>query len=151
LQRSYHTLTSTGQSNARKLAEFFSRHGQGLLPMVDLIEQSRMAVDELIDVAGRATIEAVLQLSAEQVAGPRTPGQSPHAWVLTGYAYESIAGKSIKTGQTEGTDDTDNIIEQPSPAARTAPTPEPVTLGALALGAPGLSIWRRKRTSLDGQ
>ena len=33
--------------------------------MVDLIEQSRIAVDELIDVAGRATIEAVLQLSAE--------------------------------------------------------------------------------------
>jgi putative transposase len=32
-------------------------------------------VDELIDVAGRATIETVLQLSAEQLAGPRTPGQ----------------------------------------------------------------------------
>jgi hypothetical protein len=29
----------------------------------------------LIDVTGRATIEAVLQLSAEQAAGPRTPGQ----------------------------------------------------------------------------
>jgi hypothetical protein len=43
--------------------------------MVDLIEQSRLAVDELIDVAGRATIEAVLQLSAEQAAGPRSPGQ----------------------------------------------------------------------------
>ena len=43
--------------------------------MVDLIEQSRLAVDELIDMAGRATIEAVLQFSAEQVAGPRTPGQ----------------------------------------------------------------------------
>src|SRR5437870_13488561 len=43
--------------------------------MVDLIEQSRLAVDELIDVAGRATIETVLQLSAEQLAGPRTPGQ----------------------------------------------------------------------------
>jgi len=43
--------------------------------MVDLIEQSRLAVDELIDVAGRATIEAVLELSACQVAGPRTPGR----------------------------------------------------------------------------
>src|SRR5215469_11628903 len=75
LRRSYHTLSSKGEMNAKRLMEFFSRHGQGLLPMVDLIEQSRMAVDELIDVAGRATIEAVLQLSAEQVAGPRTPGQ----------------------------------------------------------------------------
>ena len=42
--------------------------------MVDLIEQSRLAVDELIDLAGRATIEAVLQLLAEQLAGRRTPG-----------------------------------------------------------------------------
>ena len=75
MRRSYHTLTTRGETNAKRLAEFFSRHGQGLLPMVDLIEQSRMAVDELIDVAGRATIEAVLQLSAAQMAGPRSPGQ----------------------------------------------------------------------------
>jgi hypothetical protein len=74
LKRSYHTITRKGPTNARRLAEFFSRNGQGLLPMVDLIEQSRLAVDELIDVAGRATIETVLQLSAEQLAGPRTPG-----------------------------------------------------------------------------
>jgi len=75
LRRSYHTITRKGQANERRLTEFFSRNGQILLPMVDLIEQSRLAVDELIDVAGRATIEAVLQLSAEQVAGPRAPGQ----------------------------------------------------------------------------
>ena len=75
MKRSYHTLATKGEANARRLAEFFRGNGQGLLPMVDLIEQSRLAVDELIDVTGRATIEAVLQLSAEQVAGPRTPGQ----------------------------------------------------------------------------
>jgi putative transposase len=75
LRRSYHSLTTKGEANAGRLAEFLRRNGQGLLPMVDLIEQSRLAVDELIDVIGRATVEAVLQLSAEQVAGPRTPGQ----------------------------------------------------------------------------
>jgi len=75
LKRSYHILTKKEQTNAKRLTEFFSRNGQGLLPMVELIEQSQLAVDELIDVAGRATIEAVLQLSAEQIAGRRTPGQ----------------------------------------------------------------------------
>ena len=75
MKRSYHTITTKEPTNTRRLAEFFSRQGQGLLPMVDLIEQSRLAVDELIDVAGRAMIDAVLQLSAEQLAGPRTPGQ----------------------------------------------------------------------------
>ena len=61
--------------DSRTLAEFLAKEGQLLLPMVELIEQSRLAVDELIDVMGRATIEAVLLLSAEQTAGPRTPGK----------------------------------------------------------------------------
>jgi hypothetical protein len=43
--------------------------------MVELIAQSRMAVDDLVDVVGRATIEMVLQLSAEQVAGPPQQGR----------------------------------------------------------------------------
>jgi hypothetical protein len=53
LRRSYHTLTSKpAKDKATPGSWFFSRYGQGLLPMVDLIEQSRLAVDELIDVAG---------------------------------------------------------------------------------------------------
>jgi len=43
--------------------------------MLELIEQSRMAIDELIDVMGRASIEAVLELSAMQVAGPPQQGK----------------------------------------------------------------------------
>src|SRR2546422_9769222 len=43
--------------------------------MMELIEQSQVAVDELIDVVGRATIEAVLRLSAERMAGPPHPGE----------------------------------------------------------------------------
>jgi hypothetical protein len=39
------------------------------MPMVDLIEQCRLACEELIDITGRAAIEAVLQLSASQAAG----------------------------------------------------------------------------------
>jgi len=44
LRRNYHALSIKGQTNAKRLAEFFSRHGQGLLPMLDLIQQSRLAV-----------------------------------------------------------------------------------------------------------
>jgi hypothetical protein len=44
--------------------------------MLELIEQSRMAVDELIDVMGRASIEAVLELSALQVAGSPQQGKA---------------------------------------------------------------------------
>jgi putative transposase len=101
LRRSYHTITTKGQTNARRLAEFFSRNGQGLLPMVDLIEQSRLAVDELIDVAGRATIEAVLQLSAEQMAGPRTPGQRRADLLWHGHQAGRVCLRERKLGVTK--------------------------------------------------
>ena len=61
--------------DSRALSEFLAKEGQLLLPMLELIEKAEVAVDELIDVMGRATIEAVLLMSAEQVAGPRTPGK----------------------------------------------------------------------------
>ena len=63
------------RKDSRALARFLSGEGQALLPMLELIEQAEMAVDELIDVAGRATIEAVLTLSAREVAGPKHPGK----------------------------------------------------------------------------
>jgi hypothetical protein len=65
-------------------------------------------------------------------------------WVLTGYAYETVPRKPIITGKTTGkTKGADNnIVGQPD-AALLAP-PSPATLGALAKGAPRLSIWRRE-------
>jgi hypothetical protein len=64
---------------------------------------------------------------------------------LTGYAYETIPGKSIIAGQTKESGEIGSV-EQPV----TVPTPEPATLGLLAMGAPGLSIWRRKESLLPG-
>ena len=64
-----------GPKDSRALSEFLAKEGQILLPMLDLITQAEMAVDELIDVAGRATIEAVLKLSAQEVAGPKHSGR----------------------------------------------------------------------------
>ena len=63
------------RKDSRALAQFLSGEGQALLPMLELVEQAEMAVDELIDVAGRATIEAVLTLSAQELAGPKRPGK----------------------------------------------------------------------------
>jgi hypothetical protein len=55
--------------------------------------------------------------------------------LLTGYAYETIAGKPIVSGKTKGPDDAE-------PTAVNTHTP--ATLGVLALGAPALPIWRRE-------
>jgi hypothetical protein len=62
---------------------------------------------------------------------------------LTGYAYETIPNKPIIAGKTKGTDEI-GIEAQASAAAFSAPSPKLATLGFLALGAPGLSIWRRE-------
>jgi hypothetical protein len=64
---------------------------------------------------------------------------------LTGYAYETIANKPIITGKTKGPDE-DNGIKPANATALTVPPSEPVMLGLLALGAPGLSIWRREES-----
>jgi hypothetical protein len=66
-------------------------------------------------------------------------------WVLTGYAYETVAGKPIVTGQKKGPGEIS--VSQTNPAERRAPASQPATLGMLALGAPGgLAIWRRKES-----
>ena len=82
VKKHYHTINKHGKANTKKLAEFLSKNGHLLLPMVDLIEQCQLACDELIDVAGRATIQAVLELSAQQLAGPRQQGKRRHEDVV---------------------------------------------------------------------
>jgi hypothetical protein len=63
---------------------------------------------------------------------------------LTGYAYETVANKPIIAGKTKGAEDAS--IEE-SNAALTTPAREPASLGPLAMGATGLSIWRRKESA----
>ena len=66
---------SHGPLDSQQLADVLAKDGQLLLPMLDLIEHAEAAIDDLIDVIGRATIEAVLLMSAQQVAGPKQQGK----------------------------------------------------------------------------
>lgn len=61
--------------DSQEIAGVLSRDGQLILPLVDLVEQAQCAIDDLIDVMGRATIEAVLAMSAQQLAGPKQQGK----------------------------------------------------------------------------
>ena len=70
-------ITQAGTTvGSKDLASFLVKEGQMLLPMVELVEKSEVAIDDLVDVMGRATIEAVLQMSAEQIAGPKQQGKT---------------------------------------------------------------------------
>jgi hypothetical protein len=72
---------------------------------------------------------------------------------LTGYAYETIVGKSIIAGQTKGTADDPTNEDFGPGASLTNPlpdTPKPASLGMLALGAQGVPLWRRKESAVEG-
>ena len=64
------------RADKRAIREFLKREGQFLLPMLELVEQTEVAIAEVIQVMGRATIEAVLEMSAEGVAGVKQAGRS---------------------------------------------------------------------------
>jgi hypothetical protein len=68
---------------------------------------------------------------------------------LTGYAYETIAGKSIEAGQTKGTADEWDEEGFDTGASVVSPISEPqqsASLGMLAVGAQGVPLWRRKES-----
>jgi len=65
----------TGRKGSAALRQFLAKEGAALLPMVALLEQGQLAVEELVGQLGKATLEAVLAISAEQVAGPPHPGR----------------------------------------------------------------------------
>ncbi len=70
------TYEARDRADKRAIREFLKREGQFLLPLLELVEQTEVAIDEVIQVMGRATIEAVLEMSAEGVAGVKQAGRS---------------------------------------------------------------------------
>ena len=65
------------RADKRAIREFLKREGQFLLPMLELVERTEeVVIAEVIQMMGRATIEAVLEMSAEGVAGVQQAGRS---------------------------------------------------------------------------
>jgi transposase-like protein len=93
VEKPYHIVS---KDNTQELAKFLVKNEQALLPMVELIEQSKMALDEWIDVLGRAHIEAVLRLSAERIAGPPHPGKKGGAVGWHGWGQGTVCLKERK-------------------------------------------------------
>jgi len=99
MRSDYQVVDSTSKLGSRELAEFLSKEGQLLLPLLDLVTQGQRAIDEVIDVMGRATIEAILKMSAEEVAGPRQQGKAsdrPHYWHGTQPGRVALAERQVR-------------------------------------------------------
>ncbi len=76
MKRNYHVVSGRERGAERAVAAFCRANGQVLLPLVELVEQARLAVDTVIEQLSQQTLETILHLSAQQLAGARTPGQA---------------------------------------------------------------------------
>ena len=72
MKKNYQVIS--GQDR-RALAHWLTKNGQGLLPLVELVEGAQIALEELIDVTGRATIEAAGTVGA--AGGGRAAARPP--------------------------------------------------------------------------
>ena len=71
MRKEYQVVSQSGSEEVR---QYLAEHGGALLPVIEVIASGARAIDELIGQLGKVALEAVLQLSADEVAGPPHPG-----------------------------------------------------------------------------
>jgi transposase-like protein len=76
VKKPYHIVTRAARESATVIEQFCQANGQILLPIVNLIQSASQVVETVIYEIGHQTLELILVLSAEQVAGARTPGKA---------------------------------------------------------------------------
>ena len=76
MKKTYHIVTRAARESAAVIEQFCQTNGQILLPIVDLIQNASQVVEHVIHEIGHQMLEQILVLSAEQVAGARTPGRA---------------------------------------------------------------------------
>ena len=76
MSQTYQIVTRAAKESAAIIEQFCQANGQILLPILNMIESASQVVDSVVHEIGVKTLEVILALSAEQVAGPRTPGKA---------------------------------------------------------------------------
>ena len=76
MSKSYQIVTRAAKESAAVIEQFCKANGQILLPIVNMMQSASQVVDCVVHEIGVKTLELILALSAEQVAGPRTPGKA---------------------------------------------------------------------------
>jgi putative transposase len=76
VKKPYHIVTRAARDSAAVIQQFCQANGQILLPILNLIQNASHVVETVIHEIGHQLLEQILLLSAEQVAGPRTPGKA---------------------------------------------------------------------------
>jgi transposase-like protein len=75
VKKRYHIVNRAARESASIIEQFCQANGQILLPILNLVQSASQVVETVIHQIGHQMLEQILLLSAEQVAGVRTPGK----------------------------------------------------------------------------
>jgi len=76
VRQKYQIVTRAAKESAAVIEQFCKANGQILMPILSMIQSASQVVDSVVHEIGVKTLEVILTLSAEEVAGPRTPGKA---------------------------------------------------------------------------
>ena len=76
MKKPYQIVTRAAKDSAAIVEQFCQAKGQILLPIVNLIESASQVVEKVMHEIQMQTLETILTLSAEQIAGARSPGKA---------------------------------------------------------------------------
>jgi putative transposase len=139
---SYQVVTA---ADRRELTKFLIREGQYLLPMLKLIEEAQTQITQIIDVTGRACIEAILELSAVELVGQKTPGKKSGEvrWHGKQDGVVHLGDRKLKVSKPRLRHKTEG--EQPIPAYEALKTRSRMADRMLQILIDGVSTRRYKR------
>jgi putative transposase len=137
LSKPYQIVTRAAKESAAVIEQFCRANGQILLPIVDMIQSASQVVDTVIHEIGVKTLEIILALSAEEVAGPRTPGKASgeirhHGWQK---GRVQLADRKVRVKRPRLRHKTEGEVKIPAyEALRKNPALSQYMLGALMRG-----------------
>src|SRR6516162_3318933 len=103
-------------TSAAIIEQFCQTNGQILLPLVNPIQSAGQVVETVIHEIGIQTLELILKLSAEQVAGARTPGKASGdiRWYGSQPGKIKLADRKVKVKRPRLRHKTDGEVEVPA-------------------------------------
>lgn len=116
MNKPYHIVTKAAKESAALIEQFCQTNGQILLPIVNLIESAGQVVETVIHEIGIQTLETILALSAEQVAGPQTPGKASGdvRWHGSQSGHVKLADRKVRLKRPRLRHKTDGEVKVPA-------------------------------------
>jgi hypothetical protein len=116
VNKPYHIVTRAAKDSAAIIEQFCQTNGQILLPIVNLIESASQVVETVIHEIGIQTLETILTLSAEQVAGPQTPGKASGdiRWHGSQPGHVKLADRKVRLQRPRLRHKTDGEVKVPA-------------------------------------